>query len=419
MIYLRFRPRTDPSAPADWRSPLAWSRWFSQVAAVTFFNLRTLPERKGAALAAAVGIAGVVAVFVGVLSIAEGFRAAMKVSGPADVVIVLRSGADTEMTSGLSREEVRLIADTPGVARTAAGPLASAELFVMINLPKRSTGTDANVPFRGVEKTALVVRGDIHLVEGRKFESGRNEVIVGAGAARAFAGLEVGRKLRIGLNEWDIVGIFAGGGGAAESELWTDAAVLQPAYHRGDSFQSVYAKLTSPQAFQQFKDSLTTNPQLKAKAIPQAEFLSEQSSMLTGFIRSIGFFIAALMALGALFGALNTMYSAVAARTREIATLRALGFGTSPILLSVMFESLVLALVGGTIGALASYLAFDGFKAATINWQTFSQIAFAFSVTPRLLLSAIVWAVSIGLFGGLFPAIRAGRLPIAAALRET
>jgi putative ABC transport system permease protein len=393
--------------------------WFSQVAAVTFFNLRTLPERKGAALAAAVGIAGVVAVFVGVLSIAEGFRAAMKVSGPADVVIVLRSGADTEMTSGLSREEVRLIADAPGVARTAAGPLASAELFVMINLPKRSTGTDANVPFRGVEKTALAVRGDIHLVEGRKFESGRNEVIVGAGAARAFAGLEVGRKLRIGLNEWDIVGIFAGGGGAAESELWTDAAVLQPAYHRGDSFQSVYAKLTSPQAFQQFKDSLTTNPQLKAKAIPQAEFLSEQSSMLTDFIRNIGFFIAALMALGALFGALNTMYSAVAARTREIATLRALGFGTSPILLSVMFESLVLALVGGTIGALASYLAFDGFKAATINWQTFSQIAFAFSVTPRLLVSAIVWAVTIGLFGGLFPAIRAGRLPIAAALRET
>jgi len=386
---------------------------------VTFFNLRTIPERKGAAVAAAVGIAGVVAVLVGVLSIAEGFRAAMTVTGPDDVVIVLRSGADSEMTSGLSREEVRLIADAPGAARTADGPLASAELFVIINLPKRSTGTDANVPLRGVEKTALEVRGDVKIVEGRRFELGRNEVIVGSGAARAFAGLDVGRKIKVGLNEWEVVGIFTGGGGAAESEIWTDAAVLQPAYNRGDSFQSVYAKLSSPAAFQQFKDALTTNPQLKAKAVRQGEFLFEQSSMLTGFIEKFGYYIAALMALGALFGALNTMYSAVAARTREIATLRALGFGTSPVILSVMFESLALALIGGIVGAGAAYFAFDGFKAATMNWQTFSQIAFAFTVTPKLLVSAILWAAAIGLFGGLFPAIRAARLPVALALRET
>ena len=395
------------------------SNWLSQVVSVTLFNLRTIPERKGSAFAAAIGIAGVVAVFVGVLSIAEGFRAAMTVSGSDDVVIVLRSGADTEMTSGLGREEVRLIADAPGIARTADGPLASSELFVIINLPKRSTGTDANVPLRGVEKAALAVRGDMKMVEGRKFEPGRNEVIVGAGAARAFAGLDVGRKIRVGLNEWEVVGIFSGGGGAAESEVWTDAAVLQPAYNRGDSFQSVYAKLATPRSFQQFKDALTANPQLKVKAVRQAEFLSEQSSMLTGFIQSIGYFIAALMALGALFGALNTMYSAVAARTREIATLRALGFGASPVILSVMFESLVLALIGGTVGATAAYFAFDGFKASTINWQTFSQVAFAFTVTPQLLLSAIIWAATIGLIGGLFPAIRAARLPIAAALRET
>jgi len=277
--------------------------WLSQIVAVTFFNLRSLPERKGAAVAAAVGIAGVVAVFVGVLSIAEGFRAAMTVSGPDDVAIVLRTGADSEMTSGLSREEVRLIADAPGIARTADGPLASAELFVMINLPKRSTGTDANVPLRGVERAALAVRGDIKFVEGRTFAPGRNEVIVGAGAARAFAGLEMGRKIRVGLNEWEVVGIFTGGGGAAESEVWTDAAVLQPAYNRGETFQSVYAKLASPQAFQQFKDALTTNPQLKVKPVRQAEFLAEQSSLLTGFIQKIGYFIAVLMALGALFGA--------------------------------------------------------------------------------------------------------------------
>ena len=393
--------------------------WLSQIVSVSLFNLLTVPERKGAALATAVGIAGVTAVFVGVLSIADGFRAAMTVTGSDDVAIVLRSGADSEMTSGLSREETRLIADAPGVARIAEGPLTSAELFVIINLPKRSTGTDANVPLRGVEKAAMTVRGDIKVIQGRKFELGRNEVMVGAGAARAFAGLDVGRKIRIGLNEWEVVGIFTGGSGAAESEVWTDAAVLQPAYGRGDSFQSVYAKLASPQQFRQFKDALTTNPQLKVKVLLQSEFLSEQSSALTSFIENFGVFIAALMALGALFGALNTMYSAVASRTREIATLRALGFGSSPIILSVMFESIALALLGGGAGATAAYFAFDGFKAATINFQTFSQIAFAFSVTPRLMVGAIVWSAAIGLIGGLFPAISAARLPIAAALRET
>jgi putative ABC transport system permease protein len=393
--------------------------WLSQIGSLTLFNLRTIPERKGSVVAAAVGIAGVVAVLVGVLSIAEGFRAAMTVSVPEDVAIVLRSGADNEMTSGLSREETRVIADAPDIVRTADGPLASAELFVIINLPKRSTGTDANVPLRGVLKTAIPVRGDIKMVEGRAFEAGRNEVMVGAGAARAFAGLDVGKRIQVGQHVWDVVGVFSGGGGSAESEVWTDAAALQSAYNRGDSFQSVYAKLTSPAAFQQFKDALTTNPQLKVKAVRETEYLAEQSSMLTGFIEGLGVFIAGLMALGALFGALNTMYSAVAARTREIGTLRALGFGSSPIILSVMGESLLLAMLGGGVGALAAYFSFNGFQAATINWQTFSQIAFAFAVTPKLLVSAVIWAAAIGLLGGLFPAIRAARLPISAALRET
>ncbi len=393
--------------------------WLSQVWSVSVFNLRTIPQRKGAAIASAVGIAGVVAVLVGVLSIAEGFRAAMTVSGPDDVAIVLRSGADNEMTSGLSRDETRLVADTQGVARTPDGPLASAELFVIINLPKRSTGTDANVPLRGVGPVAAEVRGDVTIVEGKRFEPGRNQVIVGAGAARAFGGLDLGNRFRVGQNEWEVVGIFSGGGGSAESEIWTDAAVLQPAYQRGDSFQSVYVKLASPQAFREFKDALTTDPQLKVKTLRQAEYLAEQSSMLTSFIEGLGVSIAALMALGALFGALNTMYSAVAARTREIATLRALGFGSSPVVLSVLFESVGLALIGGAVGAAAAYWAFDGFQAATINWQSFSQIAFAFAVTPQLLLQAILWAACIGLLGGLFPAIRAARLPIASALRET
>jgi len=392
--------------------------WLSQVVSVSLFSLRTIPARKGAALTTAIGIAGVVAVFVGVLSIAEGFRAAMTVSGSQDVAIVLRAGADSEMTSGLSREETRLIADAPGIARNEGAPFTSAELFVMVNLPKRSTGTDANVPMRGVGKEAMAVRSDFQILEGRNIELGKNEVIVGVGAARSFAGLDVGKKVKIGMIEWDVVGMFSGGGGSAESEIWTDSAVLQPAYNRTDGFQSVYAKLISPQDIDQFKSALESNPQLKVKAMLQSEWLSEQSTMLTNFIQGIGYFITGLMALGALFGALNTMYSAVAARTREIATLRALGFGASPIVLSVMFESLVLSLVGGIAGAAVAYFALDGFQATTMNWQSFSQIAFAFTVTPTLLASAIAWAAAIGVLGGLFPAIRAARLPIATALRE-
>jgi putative ABC transport system permease protein len=296
--------------------------------------------------------------------------------------------------------------------------MASAELFVIINLPKRSTGTDANVPFRGIEPAAMAIRDGFRIVEGRRFEPGRNEVIVGAGAARAFAGLDVGSKIRLGQIEWHVVGRFTGGGGSAESEMWTDAAVLQPAYHRGDSFQAVYAKLESTAALGQFGNSLTNDPRLKVKVQSQSEFLADQSTMLTSFIRNVGVIIAVLMALGALFGALNTMYSAVAARTREIATLRALGFGAGPVILSILFESVLVALVGGIGGAAAAYFKFDGFQAATINWQTFSQIAFAFAVTPQLVISATVLAVVIGTIGGLFPAIRAARLPIAAGLRE-
>ena len=393
--------------------------WLSQVSSIALFNLRTIPERKGAAVAAAIGIAGVVAVLVGVLAIAEGFRRAMTVSGTPDIAIVLRSGADSEMTSGLSRDDARLISDGPGVARNAKGSLASAELFVIIDLPKRSTGTSANVPLRGVEAQAFDVRGSIRIVQGRRFEAGKNEIIVGAGAAREFAGLNVGGDIRVGQNTWHVVGVFTAGGGVAESEIWSDAAVLQPAYHRNDTFQSVYAKLTSAGVFQEFKDALTTNPQLKVKVERTSDFYAEQSTSVTEFIRTIGVFIAAMMALGALFGALNTMYSAVAARTREIATLRALGFSAGPVVLSVLIESLVLALAGGLLGAGGAYLLFDGFTAATINWQTFSQVTFAFAVTPRLLVRAIIWAAALGLIGGLFPAIRAARLPIAAGLRET
>jgi putative ABC transport system permease protein len=392
--------------------------WISQIGSITRFGLMSIPQRRGAVAATVIGIAGVVTVLVGVLSIAAGFKQAMTVSGSPDSAIVLRSGADSEMVSGLSREQTRLIADSPGVAHVTEGPLASAELFVIINLPKRSTGTDANVPLRGVEAAALRVRDQLKMVEGRMFEWGKDEVIVGSGAAQEFAGMNVGSKIKVGRYEWPVVGIFSANGGVSESEIWSDAKVLQAAYNRGDSFQSVYAKLISPGAFQQFKDSLTSNPQLNVKVARQSEYYADQSETLTRLINTLGFLIAFLMALGAVFGALNTMYSAVSARTREIATLRALGFGRGAVIVSLMIESLMLALIGGAIGGGLAYLAFNNFHTSTMNWQSFSQIAFAFKVTPQLLIRGIVWSAVIGLIGGLFPAIRAARLPIAAALRE-
>lgn len=395
------------------------SNWFSQLLSVALFNLRSIPARKGAALSAAVGIAGVVAVLVGVLAIAEGFRKTMNSAGDPNLAIVLRAGAENEMTSGITRDETRIIADAPGVARNDAGPLTSSELFVIVNLPKRSTGTDANVPLRGVESTAFDVRGNIKILEGRRFESGKNEIIVGVGAAREFAGLKLGGEIKVGQNVWAVVGIFSSGGGIADSEIWTDAAVLQPAYNRGTTFQAVYARLTSPGAFEEFKDALTKNPELKVAVQPLTKFYASQSEMLGNFITTFGVFISVMMGLGALFGALNTMYSAVANRTREIATLRALGFPATPVVISVLTESLALSLAGGILGAAVAYWAFDGYQAATMNFQTFSQVSFNFAVTPKLLTIAILTAALLGLLGGLFPAIRAARLPIASALRDS
>jgi putative ABC transport system permease protein len=392
--------------------------WLSQVASVTKFGLMGVPQRRGSAAAAVIGIAGVVGVLVAVLSMAVGFQRVMNASGSPDSAIVLRSGADSEMVSGFSREDTRVIADSPGLARTADGPLASAELFVIINLPKRSSGTDANVPMRGVERPAFKVRDRLKMVAGRPFEWGKNEVIVGVGAASQFVGLNVGEKLRVGRDAWPIVGLFSVGGGTAESEIWTDASVLQAAYKRGDSFQSVYAKLVAPDAFREFELSLTNNPRVSVKVQRQTEYYASQSTGVTRLITTLGVSIAFLMAVGAVFGALNTMYNAVSARTREIATLRALGFGSGAVVVSVMLESLVLALAGGALGAGVAYAVFNGYEAATMNFQSFSQVAFAFEVTPGLLAQGVVWAALIGLVGGLFPAIHAARLPVAAALRE-
>ncbi len=390
----------------------------SQIAAVTSLNLRTLRERMGSSAVAMLGIMGVVLVFVAVLSMAEGFRSAMRANGDDSTVIVMRAGADTEMTSGLTGDQARIIADKPAIARDGSGPLASPELLVIVNHPLRRSDVDANVSLRGVTPEAFKVHTNVRLIEGRQFEPGKNELVVGRAATRQFRGLDVGSQVRWGENVWQVVGVFDAGGAAAESELWCDAKVLQPAYRRGNTYQSVYLRLEDPGSFQTVKDALTSDPQLNVTAMREPDYYERQSEALQRIIRSVGFVIAGLMGLGAIFGAINTMYNAVASRAREIATLRALGFGSIPVIVSVLAEAVALSLVGGLIGGLAAWAAFNGYQTSTMNFQTFSQVAFAFAVTPPLLIQGLVYATVMGLLGGLLPAIRAARLPVVTALRE-
>lgn len=392
--------------------------WLSQTVAVTGVTLRSIGQRLSSSLVAIVGIAGVVVVFIAVLSIAEGFQKAMRGTGDPQTVIVLRADADTEMTSGLSGDDARIVAEAPGLERGPEGPRASPELFVIVSHPLNRTGTDANVPLRGLSEMALRVRPQFEIVEGRMFRPGTNEIVVGRAASRQFSNLGVGTSVRWGDSTWQVVGMFDAGGSVAESEIWCDARVLQSAYRRGNSFQSVYARLESIETFSTFKDALTTDPRLRVTVVREPDYYAEQSQVLQRLIRTIGFAIAALMGLGAIFGAVNTMYSAVANRTREIATLRALGFGSGPVVISVLAEATLLSLIGGLIGGGLAWAVFDGYQTATMNWQSFSQVAFAFAVTPSLLTRAMLYALVMGLLGGLAPAVRAARLPVVTALRQ-
>lgn len=393
--------------------------WLAQIGAVTVMNLRNVPERVSSTLVALLGVTGVVTVVVGVLSINEGFRAVLQGAGADDVVVVLRGGSTDEMTSGFGQAETRVIADAVQIARDGSAPLASSELYVIVDVPLKTTGTEAYVPMRGVSSAAAPkLRQDFEITAGRMFTPGTFEVIVGRGAASEFAGLEVGQVLHAGTTSWNVVGQFRDRGSVAESEIWTDAPVLQGVYNRGTSYQSVRARLTEPQAFQAFKDALTSDPRLNVRVFTERQYYEEQSRTMTAIVGTVGTVIAILMGLGAIFAAVNTMYSAVSARAREIATLRALGFGRFPIVVSVLVEAALIAAVGGVLGMTIAYFAFNGWKASTLNFQSFSQITFAFTVTPQLAVQALVYALTLGLFGGLFPSIRAARQPIVRGLRE-
>jgi putative ABC transport system permease protein len=342
----------------------------------------------------------------------------MMATGSDDTAVIMRSGSTSELNSGLSNEQTLIVANAPGVLKDGDSAIMSAELYVITDVKKRSSGTDANVPFRGVQQGAFAVRDNVKISVGRMFEPGKNEIVVGRAAQSEFVGLNVGETIRFGQTEWAIVGSFDAGGSVSESELWTDIRVLQSAYRRGNSFQSIRVKLESPESIETLRETLDADPRIDPDVMSERDYYSSQSQGLVQFIKLIGYPLTILMAVGAIFGALNSMYSSVSVRGKEIATLRALGFGPAAVLFSTVIESVLLALTGGVLGGLIAFAVFNGFQVSTLNGASFSQVVFNFAVTPELLIQGLKAALIIGVVGGLFPAVRAARLPVAQALRE-
>jgi putative ABC transport system permease protein len=382
------------------------------------YNLRSLQVRWTSTVVAVLGIAGTVGVFVAMLSLARGFKATLVTSGSAHNAIVRRAGATSEMDSGVTLDQVRVIEDAPGVARGSSGPLVSPEVVVIAAFPLRSTGTDANVQVRGVSAGVLSVRDSVKIIAGRFFQPGLNELVVGRNVSRSYVGFELGRSVRFGGGTWSVVGVFDAGGSAFDSELWCDANVLNQVYQRPRNlFQSVTVRLASPEALTRFKDALTSDPRVTLQVDREVDYYEKQSRQLTTLIVVLGTIVSLVMGIGAVFGALNTMYSAVVERSREIATMRALGFGAGSVVTSFVFEALCIAFVAGLLGCLA-VLPLNGLTTGAMNWQTFSHLAFAFRVTPLLLVAGLGFALVMGVAGGVPPAVRAARQRIAVALRE-
>ena len=382
------------------------------------YNFRSVKARWTSAIVAVLGIAGTVGVFVAMLSLARGFRATLVSSGSVDNAIVMRAGATSEMMSGIGLDTIKILQDKPGVARENGEPLVTSEVVVVAPFPLRSTGTDANVQVRGVSSNVLTVRRNIKVVEGQMFRPGLSELIAGRNATNSYSGLNVGNKVRFGGGEWTVVGIFDAGGSAFDSEVWCDGRVLDDVYKRPNNIlQSATVHLTSPDAFQEFKDAVTKDPRLSVDVSREIDYYAKQSQTMTRLITVLGGLVAAVMAIGAIFGALNTMYSAVAERIREIAVMRAVGFGAVSVVFSFLIEAVLISFVGGAIGCLA-VLPLNGFTTGAMNWQTFSHLAFAFKITPALLSGGIIFALAMGVAGGLLPAIHAALRPVAAALRS-
>nr|WP_297386339.1 ABC transporter permease [uncultured Roseateles sp.] len=392
----------------------------AQARSVTSVGVSTLPQRLGSSAVIVVGIAGVVGVLVALLAMAEGYAETLRKSGSEDTAIVLRGASAAEVASVMSREDITQIAQAPGVAKSAKGePLVSAETVVAANLPVKGTTTDeeGSVQMRGVGDEAFAVRPQVKIISGRKFQPGLKELIVGQGAARQFDGLEPGKQLRLGSQMWTVTGVFASGD-SMESELWADAPVVAETYRRGASRNSVTVKLTDAAVFKDFKAALEANPQLKVDATTTLAFFAKQSEQMTKILRIIGIVVGSIMAVGAVFGALNTMFAAVATRAREIATLRAIGFPGLPVVVAVMLETMLLAALGGLIGGGIAYLLFNGHAASTMAAGSVGKLSFELRVSGQLLWEGLKWALAIGFIGGLFPAVRAASVPVTTALRE-
>lgn len=380
-----------------------------QILEVTRFNLLSIKDRVYSSLVIVVGIGAVVSVLVSILSMGMGFQKSLADAASPDRAIVLRKGADSEMTSGIGQEAAAIISQLAGVEGV------SGELITVADVPKRDTGSVANLPMRGVSAEGVTMRGAVRIVEGRMFEWGTREVIAGVKAAHEFEGVDLGNELPLRDMSLPIVGFFEADGGVYETELWADVRTMQGALRRPD-FSALRVQY-DPALGESLNASVEDDKRLALDFVPETEYYAEQSEGTSGIIYVFGFVVATIMAVGAVFGALNTMYSAVSMRSREIATLRALGFAGLPVVVSVMIEALLLALIGGVLGAAGSYLAFNGYTASTLNQATFSQVAFDFAVTPELMIFGIMWAIALGFIGGLLPAVQAVLMPIMDVLR--
>ena len=382
------------------------------------YNVRSVRARWTSSIVAVLGIAGTVGVFVAMLSLAHGFKATLVASGSPDNALVMRAGSPTEMMGGVTLDSVKVIKDAPGIARDANGPLVTQEVVGVVPVPLISTGTDANVQVRGVSPNVLDIRKFTKIVQGRMFSPGVTELIVGRNATHTYSGLTLNNVVDFAGGHWTVVGIFDAGGSAFDSEVWCDSHVLNEVLKRPPTiFQSVTVHLQSPNSFQTLKDSLTSDPRLNVDVIREVDYYAKQSRTMTTLITVLGGLVAAIMAIGAVFGALNTMYSAVSERGREIATMRAVGFAGSAVVFSFLIEALLIAFIGGALGCVA-VLPLNGLTTSTMNFQTFSNLAFAFKITPQLLAQGVLFALVMGVVGGLLPAIRAAAMPVATALRS-
>ncbi|MEZ5787993.1 MAG: ABC transporter permease [Xanthobacteraceae bacterium] len=388
-----------------------------QIGAVTRINIKSIPQRFWLSLSTVIAVALVVMVLLSFLAMAYGFQRTLKSAGAEDIVVVLRGGARSEINSVITREQIRLIEEGPGIARGADGkPLVSAELYLSVDGIKRSTQTKANLPLRGIGAEGAAVRKDIKIVEGRMFTPGSNEIVVGKSLVSQFQGFEPGQTVKFGTSRWQVVGVFSAGGSVFESEIWGDLPVVQSLFKRNNVFQTVRARIDDPAVLAGLKTYVETDPRLKLDVKSEQDYFADQSQQTSDLIQKLGWPLAIAMALGALAGALNTMYSSVASRASEIATLRAIGFGGFPAFVGTLAESLLLAAIGGVFGAVATYLVFDGFTTSTLG-AGFTQVVFSFELTPALVAQGLVLALTVGLIGGLLPAIRAARLPIVQGLQ--